>query len=350
MADKLKVVHYVNQFFGNIGGEEKAGIEPFKQDEPVGPAIGLNNMLGEAGEVVATVICGDNYFNEHEDEAVQTILEMVSAYDPDVLVTGPAFNAGRYGMACGKVGQVVADKLDIPVVSGMYHENPGVETAKSSIYIVETSDSAAGMREALPKISQFVLKLGKGEEMGTPQEEGYIPQGKRVTVFADKIGSTRAVEMLLARLNDEPFETELPVATFDRVAPAKMIENLKEAEIALVCTGGIVPAGNPDRIESASASKYGKYSLEGVDDLPPENYETIHGGYDPVYANEDPNRVLPLDVLRALEKEGAIGKVHDYFYSTVGTGTAVASAESFGKEIGEKLKADGVDGVILTST
>ena len=28
MAEKYKVLYYVNQFFGQIGGEEKAGIEP----------------------------------------------------------------------------------------------------------------------------------------------------------------------------------------------------------------------------------------------------------------------------------------------------------------------------------
>ena len=38
------------------------------------------------------------------------------------------------------------------------------------------------------------------------------------------------------------------------------------------------------------------------------------------------------------------------FYSTTGTGTAVAHAERFGREIGEELKAAGVDGAILTAT
>ncbi len=37
-------------------------------------------------------------------------------------------------------------------------------------------------------------------------------------------------------------------------------------------------------------------------DLTEETYETAHGGYDPVYANEDPDRVLPVDVMREFEK------------------------------------------------
>ena len=38
-----------------------------------------------------------------------------------------------------------------------------------------------------------------------------------------------------------------------------------------------------------------------------ETHETAHGGHDPVYANEDPDRVIPVDVLRDMEKEGKIG-------------------------------------------
>jgi len=69
-----------------------------------------------------------------------------------------------------------------------------------------------------------------------------------------------------------------------------------------------------------------------------------------VYANEDPDVVLPLDVMRELEKEGVFGKLHDYVYCTTGTGTSVAHAERFGQEIGEELRQAGVDAVILTAT
>ena len=85
-------------------------------------------------------------------------------------------------------------------------------------------------------------------------------------------------------------------------------------------------------------------------DLTEDTYETAHGGYDPVYANEDADRVLPVDVLRDMEKEGVIGKLHNKFYTTVGNGTAVASAKAFSEEFAQKLIDDGVDAVILTST
>ena len=156
--------------------------------------------------------------------------------------------------------------------------------------------------------------------------------------------------MLLKKLADKPFTTEYPMPSFDRVAPNKAIKDLSKATIALCTSGGIVPKGNPDHIESSSASHYGEYCIAGVDKLTSETYETAHGGYDPVYANENPNRVLPVDVMREFEKEGKIGKLHDYFYTTVGNGTAVASAKAFAAEYAQKLLSAGVDAVIMTST
>jgi glycine reductase len=125
---------------------------------------------------------------------------------------------------------------------------------------------------------------------------------------------------------------------------------MPKTKVALVTSGGIVPKTNPDKIESSSASKFGKYDIQGCADLTEAGYETAHGGYDPVYANQDADRVLPVDVLRDLEKEGAIGSLHRYFYTTVGNGTSVASSKAFAQKYAAELISDGVKAVILTST
>jgi len=137
---------------------------------------------------------------------------------------------------------------------------------------------------------------------------------------------------------------------FDRVRPRPGVRDMNRATIALVTSGGIVPKGNPDHIAASSARSYGAYSLEGVDDLTAENFQTAHGGYDQTFANEDPDRVLPVDVMRSLEKEGRIGRLFPTYYATVGNGTAVANAVKWGGEIGRKLREAEVQAVILTST
>ena len=206
------------------------------------------------------------------------------------------------------------------------------------------------MRDAVKKMAPLAVKLGKGEKIGSSAEEGYMPNGIRVNFFEKERGSQRAVKMLIKKLAGKPFETEFPMPDFDRVDPNPAVKDLAHAKIALVTSGGIVPKGNPDHIESSSASHYGEYDITGVTDLTEDTYETAHGGYDPVYANEDADRVLPVDVLRDMEKEGIIGELHHLFYTTTGNGTAVASAKAFADEFSKKLVADGVDAVILTST
>jgi len=347
---KIKVVHYINQFFAGIGGEEKADHKPEVREEVLGPGLALKAGFKDEAEIVATIICGDSYFGENIDEAKKEILEMVKKYDPDLFIAGPAFNAGRYGVACGTIADAVQNELGIPSLTAMYEENPGADMFKKSLYIISTKDSAAGMRDAVKKIVPLALKLAKGEEIGTPDEEGYLPRGIRKNYFTDKRGSERAVEMLIKKLKGEEYVTEFPMPDFDRVPPNPAVKDITKATIAIVTSGGAVPKGNPDHIESSSAQKYGKYDIEGINDLTPENGETAHGGYDPVYANEDLDRVIPVDVLRDLEREGKIGKLHRYYYSTVGNGTAVANAKKFGEAIGKDLKEAGVDAVILTST
>ena len=221
---------------------------------------------------------------------------------------------------------------------------------RSDVYVVSTKNSAAGMRDAVKKMAPLALKLARHEAIGASCEEGYMPNGIRVNLFEKERGSKRAVKMLIAKLNGKPYTTEFPMPSFDRVAPNPAVKDMAHATVALCTSGGIVPHGNPDRIESSSASKYGEYDIEGVMDLKEGEWETAHGGYDPVYANEDSDRVLPVDVLRDMEKEGRIGKLYRYFYSTTGNGTAVLSSKKFAAEYAAKMKADGVDCVIMTST
>ena len=346
---KLRVVHYINQFYGGVGGEDKADFKPELREGHVGPGLALVQQFGDQAEITATVVCGDSYFNENVDAAIDTIIPMIEKYKPDVFVAGPAFNAGRYGMACGTICKAVLEKLKVPAVTAMYGENPGVDSFRKDVYILPTGDNAADMRNAVPKLAAFVLKLGKKEEIGSAVAEGYFSRGIRKNVFVEERGSKRAVDMLLKKIKGEKFETEYPMPVFDHVTPNPAIKDMTKTKVALVTSGGIVPKNNPDRIESSSASKYGKYNIEGVV-LTDANFETAHGGYDPVYANQDPNRVLPVDVMSDLQKEGKIGSLHKYYYATVGNGTSVANAKSFALKFAAELKNDGVQAVILTST
>jgi len=348
-----KAVVYLNQFFGQIGGEEVADHPPEIREEKVGAAMLYDQLLD--GEVTHTVICGDNYMGSNKDKAIDTILDFLEDVEFDIFFAGPAFQAGRYGIACGEIGKAVKEKFNVPVISSMNIENPGVEIFKKDIYIFPGGHSAAKMKNDVTKMVEFGNKILNNEELLPAEEEGYYKRGIRHQYFLkDKTpAAERAVEMLLKKINGEDFESELPIPELDRVDIAPAVEDLSDAKIALVTSGGIVPVDNPDKIQSASATRWGKYDISGMEKLGNREdgaFKTIHAGYDPAAADADPNVVVPVDAMRAYEKEGKIGKLHNYFYSTVGTGTTQGEAARMGREIAQDLKEAEVQAVILTST
>ena len=97
MTKKIRVVHYLNQFFAQIGGEEKADVGPAMKPGPVGPGRALQQALGDSGEVVATIYCGDNYFAEHQEQVIDELCRRITEYQPDLLVAGPVFESGYPG-------------------------------------------------------------------------------------------------------------------------------------------------------------------------------------------------------------------------------------------------------------
>lgn len=346
----IRIVHYINQFFGQIGGEDQAGIPPKVVPGPVGPGILIEQLTRDKAKVVATIICGDNYFSEHTEETVRELLDKLREYKPDILIAGPAFNAGRYGLASGAICRRAQEELGIPCVTGMYPENPGVDLYGRHVYIIETGNNAAGMGKAMPKMVSLVFKLFKGEQIGSPAEEGYIPQGIKKNVLSPKLASERAVELLLRKMKGEPFQTEVLLPTLDAVTPAPPVADLAGAVIAIVTEGGLVPKENPDDIEAARATRYGKYSTEDLERFGPSRFESIHRGFDTASVNEDPNRLVPVDVMREMEQEGLFKALHPFYFVTTGVATTMANAKNIGRNIAKELKEAMVSGVILTST
>ena len=95
----MRVVHYLNQFFAGLGGEDKAGAPLEVREGAVGPGLLLEQLLGHDAKVVMTLVCGDNYAVENQEAMIGSGLEKICEAKPDLFVAGPCFQAGRYGMA-----------------------------------------------------------------------------------------------------------------------------------------------------------------------------------------------------------------------------------------------------------
>ncbi len=348
-GEAIRVVHYLNQFFAGTGGENEAGSPMMVQPGAAGPGKSLQPLLQEA-EIVATIVCGDNWAHEHEPEFEDKLQLILQQWDPAVVIAGPAFNAGRYGLACGRVCVVAQDRLGIPAVTGMAIENPGTDLYRSRIYIVPCSQSAVGMRAVLPVLARLTMKLGRGDSLGPAEEEGYLPRGIRQNVLTGRPMSVRAVEMLLAKLNGSPFKTELARETFEVIPPPPPLLDLKKSTIALVTESGLVPKGNPDHLERTRSSKWFRYNVAGSSSLNHGAWESVHGGYDTSAVNADPNRAVPLDALRQLESREVINRLHDCFFVTTGSGGNLEVMQRLGREIAQELLDAHVSGVLLTAT
>lgn len=346
----MRILYYLNQFFAGIGGEDKADNSLFFVEKPIGPAAGLCSLLDEKFTVPVIAVCGDNYFDSNKDEVLRKIVDKAREYSVDMIIAGPAFNSGRYGQACGAVCEAAVRELQIPGITGMYQGNPAVEIYRRWVNIFPTSEKVAGMKKALVKIAGFVQKIAANEPLGPAMEEGYLPRGVRKLVYRREEAARRLVDMLEAKLQGQPFITELPIQSTDKVAPAPPVASIKEATIVLVTTGGLVPQGNPDRMRSFGAEVWKTYEISGKQMLDSAEYETIHGGYNPDFINMNPNYLVPVSIMRELETEGLIGRLHDRFYSTSGVGAAVNICQKDGREMAALLHREKVDGVILTST
>jgi glycine reductase len=346
----MRIVHYLNQFFGGLGGEEAANATPQVQDGAIGPGRLLVQVLGEGSHTVRTLIVGDNYAAENLDALTEFVLQAIRSFQGDLFVAGPCFEAGRYGVAAGALCSAVQAEFGIPVITAMAVENPGVDLYREALYIVDSGDSVSAMPEVINKMGRIAIKLAKQQEIGRPNDEGYIARGILRDAFVEQSAAQRMVNMLMAKTLGKRFESECTSSAFSDVPAPAAVADLSKARVAIVTDGGLVPKGNPDDIAPYAATNWGAYDIAALDDLQGDDYEVSHRGYDTRYVEQDPDRLVPVDALRDLEKAGVVGKLHDQFISTSGLANPLANSRRLGREIAEKLKADGVEAVILTST
>lgn len=344
----MRVVHYLNQFFAGLGGEDKAGIAPLTMEGSIGPGRLLEQSSGEAIQVVGTVVCGDNYFVENAT-ALEEILEFVRQYQPDGLIAGPAFAAGRYGEACASICLAVQEKLNIPVITGLAPESPAVEAFRPKIPILRTGKTAADMKNSLPKMGEILLQFMRGGDLAASSNLNELyPRGFKQNAVMELNAAERAIRMVLAKYRGEPWRSELSMVRQESVAPAPAVKE-RGFRLALLTDGGLILKGNPEGMASGRSKRWCRIGIDSWSELTPERVEVSHFGYDNRYVAADPNRLVPLDAVREVERSGGF-RLHPFIYSTAGVSTAIEDAASFGREIAEELKREGVQAALLTST
>ena len=126
---------------------------------------------------------------------------------------------------------------------------------------------------------------------------------------------------------------------------------ISQARFAVVTTGGFYVEGQ-EPYETDGPENLGDWSYREIPkDTPKEKLKVAHLHYDLSGPREDPNCVFPLDRFIELEREGIIGGLAATNYSFMGyiQRPDLLSTET-APDMARRLKADGVDAVLLTST
>ena len=117
---------------------------------------------------------------------------------------------------------------------------------------------------------------------------------------------------------------------------------LSQRRVAIVSSAGLVVRG-----ETPFRGRDADYRVIPADTRPDELLIShISVNFDRTGFQEDWNLVFPLDRLRELAAEGAIGKVAPIHYSFMGA-TDPVQMEPYARALAELLKQDSVDAVLL---
>jgi glycine reductase len=228
-----RIVHYINQFFAGVGGEDSAGSGPVLVPGAVGPGRRLAELLAPDHEIVATVWCGDDVASG----IVPEIVDLLGSVQPDLVAAGPAFTSGRYGLACARVA-AAALGAGMLAVASMHPDNPGLDEAGLAP-VVASGEVARRMAVSLDGLAGAIRRLLAGELLTAG--DGRIGKLARLSVMAGASAAERAVDLALVRLGGDRDATEIPLPRFDQVTPAAPVEDVSTVRVALVTEGDWFP-------------------------------------------------------------------------------------------------------------
>ncbi|MBI4197857.1 MAG: hypothetical protein HY533_01950 [Chloroflexi bacterium] len=127
---------------------------------------------------------------------------------------------------------------------------------------------------------------------------------------------------------------------------------IRQAKVALLTTGGFYIQGQQEPFQTDGPEGLGDWSFRAIPkDTPRQRIGVSHAHYDLSGPREDINCVFPLDVFVELEREGVVGEFAQTTYSFMGyIQRPEALMSETAPEVARRLKGDGVDAVVLTST
>lgn len=154
----FRVVHYINQFYADIGGKELSYIVPELRDGCVGLGAEFNQIWKNEAKIVNTIVCGDAWFIENQIETEECVIEWLKEIRPDCFIVGPALKAGDYNYICNNIALAVQKRLGIPVLIGANTINLTLKL-QSKVDVAEVEGFSGDTREIVTIMAEKALEL-----------------------------------------------------------------------------------------------------------------------------------------------------------------------------------------------
>ena len=157
----------------------------------------------------------------------------------------------------------------------------------------------------------------------------------------------------MAEFSELPLSLRLFLKTYrwrriDPVPVARMTTDMARARVALVSTAGLVLPHQQPFDESIRGGDWSFREIPADADVASMIDSHRSGSFDHSGMQSDPNLAFPLDRLRELARDGAIGSVNRRHFSLMGSLTAPGRMIAHSApQIVEALSADRVDAVLL---
>lgn len=173
----MKVLMIFDQTQAGLGGKESA-------DLPLGGkmmAIGSCNMFERqlkevGGKIVGTLYCGNGTFMNDPETVSKKFAAMAKKIQPDVVICGPCFNYGEYGIMAAKTALTINEHTDIPAFAMMSEEcDKAIADYKDKVHILKMpKKGGTGLNQALGNMVTFAKMLINKEDVKEfMNEHGY---------------------------------------------------------------------------------------------------------------------------------------------------------------------------------
>lgn len=164
----MKIVVIFDQGLSGLGGKSNLDLPLTIQKGSVGTGLILSQHLNKVNaEIIATLSCGVNTFNNDKENTVLKLCAMVKKINPDFVLVGPCFDFKDYALMSAMTCKLLKEKSIAKAVSMMSIENKAVidEYAKEIDIIKMPKKGGTGLNDSLADLCEYIEALNNQDKL-----------------------------------------------------------------------------------------------------------------------------------------------------------------------------------------